>query len=338
MSGLRFIKDEKYGLIALPNIRIDDSLPKEVQLAHDLWVTRSLPLAIDSHWRQWIGSIQADLLEKANLFLIAKGPSRDPEIIDDENEKYRTRAYHLYWGLLLTDFFHVYDHSPLSLTGATRTSGVDVRSIGHMDDPKVIPGTPIPAVGLQRVHSAATLAGAFPSLMGTKKHRRFWNIIHGFYAGITSQSTEDRLHEFVRCVEGFIYPGIGKTEKQFKSRTELFIGPRHHDLTEKLYKLRSEVEHLHDPLSLVTGSSQREKVVALFQKSYEAEAMARYCIERFLSKQNLWPHFEDDSALQQFWQLPGSNRQQLWGAQLNMDQVSKAFKKNLVRLEHIGLP
>jgi len=82
MSNLIFEDGEKYAIIAFSNVRVDDSLSQEIQLSSEFWVTRSLPVNLDSHWRQWIGSIQADSLEKAGLLLISKGPSRDPELLD----------------------------------------------------------------------------------------------------------------------------------------------------------------------------------------------------------------------------------------------------------------
>ena len=56
----------------------------------------------------------------------------------------------------------------------------------------------------------------------------------------------DRLHQYCRRIDGLILPNAGETKRQFKSRTELFIGPRHHDLMGDIYDIRSAVEHLHE--------------------------------------------------------------------------------------------
>jgi hypothetical protein len=333
MSNLIFEDGEKYAIIALSNVKVDESLPQEVQLSSEFWVTRSLPVNLDSHWRQWIGSIQADKLEKARLLLISKGPSKAPEVLDDENQKYQCGTNDLYWGLLVTDFLKVYG---TLLTGAKLPSGLNVRSIGTMDTPEVIPGTRVAPIDLQRLEKAAAFAKSARLLSERKEHARFWKIIHGFYAGIMSHSAEDRLHQFTRCVEGFIYPDIGQTKRQFKSRTELFIGPQHHDLTGTLYDARSAVEHLHDPLKDISGSTKREKVVALFQKAFEAEVLARYCIARLLGNDALWSYFEDDSALENFWTLRQRDRQKLWGEKLQMKQVLSSFDTSLIRDENLG--
>jgi hypothetical protein len=39
----------------------------------------------------------------------------------------------------------------------------------------------------------------------------------------------DRIHQFSRCLEGLLATAPGQSKKQFKSRTELFVGPKHHE-------------------------------------------------------------------------------------------------------------
>jgi hypothetical protein len=89
MSNFRIEESEKYAIIALPNLRVANSLPPEVHLTPEFWIVRSLPVNLDSHWRQWIGSLQVDALKNASLFLISKGPSKAPDILDEENQKYQ---------------------------------------------------------------------------------------------------------------------------------------------------------------------------------------------------------------------------------------------------------
>jgi hypothetical protein len=52
--------------------------------------------------------------------------------------------------------------------------------------------------------------------------------------------------EYCRCIDGLILSEPGNGSKQFKSRTELFIGPHHHDMMGRMYAIRSDVEHLHE--------------------------------------------------------------------------------------------
>jgi hypothetical protein len=72
-----------------------------------------------------------------------------------------------------------------------------------------------------------------------------WRIFRALSVYVKARSETqllDRLHQYRRCIDGLILSELGSGTKQFKSRTELFIGPRHHDLMGELYDLRSDVE------------------------------------------------------------------------------------------------
>lgn len=108
-----------------------------------------------------------------------------------------------------------------------------------------------------------------------------------------------------------ILPRTGEAKRQFKSRTELFIGPRHHDLIGEIYEVRSAVEHLHENRYLETFD--RETRIDLLKKEAIAEHMARTALARIVGDSNLWPHFANTSALGQFWALGEPERRQIWG-------------------------
>ena len=145
-----------------------------------------------------------------------------------------------------------------------------------------------------------------------------------FYDGIKNDLVYNRLHQFVRCIEGFIYPEIGKTKKQFISRTELFLGPKHHELVGELFDIRSFVEYLHSLYKTISAPSDK-KHLKLVKRTFEAEAIARYCIQHFLLNRDLLTHFNDDESLDEFWGLPEDERQRIWGEQLNIDSISSQF-------------
>jgi len=111
----------------------------------------------------------------------------------------------------------------------------------------------------------------------------------------------------------------------------VFIGPKHHELMEQLYKIRSAVEHLHGPEKEVAGTTERERHLSVLKHVAEAEALARYCIQHLLLDRTLWPNFESDSALAMFWKLDPAAQSKKWGQPLRLDAVAEAFKPNLVR-------
>lgn len=76
-----------------------------------------------------------------------------------------------------------------------------------------------------------------------------WRLFRGLHIYTEARANGDileRLHQYSRCIDGLILPNAGETKRQFKSRTELFIGPRHHDMMGEIYDIRSAVEHLHE--------------------------------------------------------------------------------------------
>jgi hypothetical protein len=61
-------------------------------------------------------------------------------------------------------------------------------------------------------------------------HWRLFRILHLYLEAHTIEHNMDRLHQYCRCIDGLIVSKQGEARKQFNSRTELFIGPRHHDI------------------------------------------------------------------------------------------------------------
>ena len=121
----------------------------------------------------------------------------------------------------------------------------------------------------------------------------------------------DRLHQYCRCVDGLILSQPGSGLKQFKSRTELFIGPSEHDLMGQLYAIRSDIEHLNEHKYLeVFDRAQRLELV---QKEAIAEHIARNALAHIIATSSLWRHFGNTVELAPFWQLPPADRQKLWG-------------------------
>src|SRR5258708_23732136 len=133
-------------------------------------------------------------------------------------------------------------------------------------------------------------------MAATKKFLRFFHIVHVYCEARANRETLDQIHQFSRCLEGLIFPKPGDSTKKFKSRTELFIGPKHHDLMGELYEIRSAAEHMNDHLFVVP--SGREERIEFVRKSVIVEFIARTSITRVLSRPALCSHSATDVALQ----------------------------------------
>jgi len=108
----------------------------------------------------------------------------------------------------------------------------------------------------------------------------------------------ERIHQYTRCIDGFVTTGPGQGKKDFKSRTELFIGPGHQDL------MGRAVEHLHK----VATSTPYFKI-GLTKQEAVIEHIARTTLARILLNETLWQHFTNT----EFCAKPVAERQAIWG-------------------------
>ena len=326
--------NDKFSLICLNGMDISNDFPDMVDLPFGYFASTHLPAKPDSHWRESLGNFRADELENANLYLGCKMQSKTPEVLDNENEDLGQKVLCFYWAVHLTDFL-ITNSRPLSCTGCLVGPGLNVRSVGQMAYPQATDGTPLECARLDstRLLRSAELASKLYLIYDSEDFRRFKRIFSSFTRGINEKITQNRLHYFVRCIEGFIIPEIGEAKSKFKSRTELFIGPKYHDVMGELYDLRSLAEHLHDVLEYYKEGSKKQKLLKLYRRTFEAEALARYCISRLVSNAELWCYFKNEDSLKDFWKLDLVNSKTLWGEQVSLNEISSRFEEGHIHYD-----
>jgi len=151
----------------------------------------------------------------------------------------------------------------------------------------------------------------------------------------TERDALERLHQYSRCVEGLIGADPGRSKRQFKSRTELFIGPGHHTLMGEIYDLRSDVEHLHEDRHLL--NADRSKLLDLVEKEAIIENVARRVLATVLGNPPLWQHFANRDAIARFWMLGGSKQMALWGPEFNVNEPLTDFDPKYINDGQLGL-
>lgn len=108
-SGATWINDgEKYALVGL-SVNLEGQIPSG-NITPSLWILADTRFDIPIQWQEWLGSIRAQEVKGANLFLLSKLPSSTPAIFDDENKKLQQSVWNFYTGLLLASTFagHAY--------------------------------------------------------------------------------------------------------------------------------------------------------------------------------------------------------------------------------------
>jgi hypothetical protein len=311
-NSITWIEDgEKYGLVGL-KVKLEGHLPPG-KISPNLWVLADTKFNVRPSWREWLGSIRVEEVEDCNLFLLSKLPSETPGVLDAESNAVQQRAWTFYVGLLLASTFAP-AHRPVLLTGSRKGGEIDIRRQQDFDSP--IPGVirPYPSVVPDNIRTASHLGEnleilAMAPISGG--HWRLFRTLHIYTEARTAGEIVDRIHQYCRCIDGLILPAVGKTRQQFKSRTEIFIGPGHHELMGELYDVRSAVEHLHENRYLETFD--RSMRLDLVKKEAIVEHVARSALARVIGDDTLWSHFANTPALEKFWTLTSAERTKIWG-------------------------
>ena len=327
---------EKYALIGL-NVKIEGRIAKGAFPPH-FFLLADTKFNIPAHWRDWLGSIRADEVERCDLLLISKLPSSKPEILDDENQTLQQRVSNFYVGLMLASRF-ASAHRPVMLSGSRRDGEVGIRQQHDFDSPVSCLFRGYPAVVNADIQLAAQLGGQIEVLGTSPLKGGHWRLFRtlGIYRDTrTVQDILDRLHQYARCIDSLILPDTGKTKQQFKSRTELFIGPRHHELMGDIYDVRSAVEHLHENRYL--EGFDRNTRLDLVKKEAVVEHIARTALARIIGNPDLWPHFANTELLASFWKLAPNERQQIWGESIDPMVALAEFDPQYINNGVLGGP
>jgi hypothetical protein len=315
---------EKYALVALSQLPFDfRDLPDGMEVGTGLWIAPRLPFTLEQHWREWIGSVRTEHLMQAQLILVSKNPSTAPGNFDGENERLMRLVDRFYQGLQLASPLWV-TGDVVRLTGAKRAGVVDVRQMSNLTPPGSIHYGKIDPFGVEALRLAAVFAPILDGLL-PGKYLRLCRVLNAYFSGVAENDVRERLHQFCRCVEGLILAKAGQTTRQFKSRTELFIGPSHQDVMGSLYENRSAVEHMNDPV--VVASSDRGRYSAVLELALIAEAIARHCLSNILLKPDVLDQYVDEESLGEFWSHNETHRRSLWGPPLDFPQLLKQIRK-----------
>ena len=302
---------EKYALVGL-QVKLEGAPPPE-QIAPNLWVLTATTFDVPPEWREWLGSIRTDEVAGSNLFLVSKRKSTTPGVLDGESRSLQQCVQHFYVGLLLSAMFSP-SHEPVMLTGARQDGAIGVRQQTDLDLPAPQVFRPYPPVVAGDIQLAAERAQQLDAMRPDTAPVQLLRLLRTLNIYVKTRTIKeplDRIHQYCRCIDGLILPAIGKTKRQFKSRTELFIGPAHHDLMGAVYDIRSDVEHLHENRYLETFD--RDVRLDLVKKEAIVEYIARTALARIISQDALLPHFGNTAALEAFWALSPDERRKIWG-------------------------
>lgn len=322
----------KYALLALhvDHLILHPNIAEP--MADGFHASLELPFDVPKHWQEWLGSLRTQEVTNANLFLTLSRESDSPGSLDQENLALTKDLERFYFSLLMSVPYIGHPKATM-MTGARQGGRVDVRRLETIEAVYCPAGCDGNVLNGACISSALAVAEGIGELQGPGEHSRVWRATNAFYTGLKASQPGDRIHQLVRCVEGFVIPEIGKTRKQVISRARLFVSPHQDDLIGQLFDIRSSVEHLHGPLVAITESNLKAKNLVLARRAYEIESMARHCLATLFLRQQLWPSFRNEPSLSAFWSLEEAERRDLWGDPLDWDTVSSTFDSERVSIQ-----
>ncbi len=318
---------EKFAFVGL-NVKTEGLPPFEPFPPH-FWIFTEKTFKVPSHWREWIGSIRADEIRGCNLFLLSKLAASKPEVLDSESQELFRRASHFYSGLLLASPFSP-GHKPIMLTGYRHEEGIEIRQQQDFERPVQGLVRFYPAVSSADIQLAARLAENIELLTAVALSDR-WRLSQAISIYLRARSNNDileRIHQYCRCIEGFILPDKGDTTKRFKSRTEIFIGPHLHDMMGNIYEIRCDVEHLHE--DKYRQVYHRETMLDIVRKEAVIEYIVRTALARILGDKGLWTHFGNTSGLAKYWVMEKAAQMALWGQPVNPLAALDGFEEKYI--------
>lgn len=310
--------NHKFACIALRGANVDPEAG-DVDLRNGVWILRRAPITVDETWRKWLGTIKAAALGESNLVILATAPAANPFILDGENQALERRCLNVLIGLGLYGLWS--DGPGIILNGCQldqqTSEPTQVRQVHDSAWYRRLEHTIPPTLAKGALVAAGSIAEHVNEVLqqkGTRLHKG----LSAAHKGLEGRCGDERLHQFVRSLEAIMKPDIGRTERQFIHRNQLFMGRSNQNSTiaRQLYRLRSCVEHMNDyTTELVDSATTKEAAEQLAQRrSLQAGLLATHVYRHILGTPALFALFSDETRIQAFWAMPDHEQDKVWGA------------------------
>lgn len=311
----------KFACVAFEDVAIDHSLSKPLSLGEGLWTLPEHPFDLNHRWRESIGKISADQIDRCNFFLLVVKASTRPEILDDENENLRKQLNRLVYGLLLQGIPKHGDG--FVLTGARVSEETRIREFSKMQD--YFDSNPPDRVKFSEstCRMAKSYAEGFRDIENSIDYKRVRRGMDTLICGIREESLQERIHNYVRSLEALVMPKIGKSQNQFIHRCQTFAlaSPQARNIIEDCYRIRSAVEHMNpfeDALSKYPSDGQQ---LVAFQRLRQIEQLAFSVYMKLTTSKSHALLFETDTSIDAFWSRKDDERRAEWSSPIDITVI-----------------
>jgi hypothetical protein len=316
---VQILPGEKFGALALLRAS-KGNVGAPLNLGGGLWVLNTPPVDVGTMWREWIGTVHADRVARADLWFFAKRPSMTPEVLDQENEDLKDEVWHLFLGLLFLGT-PAYDGGYI-LTGAHTDGYSRIRQYAEICQYRFSWESRPLTVGQQEIHTGVQVKQGIRAAYGSPDHTQVKRGIRVFLDGQKEDAGMPRLHQFVRAVEAVVKPRPPGIKAKMVSRCRTFTGgtAAADQVVGECYELRSKEEHLLDWQDALLNYAPALRKAIMFRRVRQSEALARHVYFRVLTSQVHFQHFAD-AGIDAFWRRPEPQRAAQWGAPLDIVAV-----------------
>lgn len=312
----------QFAAITIDPLSISSDLTDSVDLGNGRYIFINPSFEIEEFWQRQLGEMKAKRIAENSLLLLTVVASAysDGSVDRELVRSARSVLYSLFLqGVYFSD-------GGIVLCGSNSTGRINIRSVQDLN-PFVWPRESVTALLDDAViDRARIIAGGLESIyIAENSYRRLKRGFHSYLDGITGKHEETRMRHFVRSIEAFIRPAIGKTRSHFVHRGQLFVGYSNEmsKLLGDLYDLRSCPEHMNDIRDLYAGLSDLEIEKRTAMGSFQSEVIANYIYRQAYENAEVLKNFVSDTSIQAFWEKPSKEQRDTWGKPLNVSDAVK---------------
>jgi hypothetical protein len=310
----------KFATINLAEPPVGDDVSDPTLLANELSVHRAPLFTLGSSFERGIGERAADDFSSSSLVLMASCASSAPTFRDEEWLRLDRRVFMLYYAILMNGVPNA--RAATVASGGTSDEEVIVLHVSVVAKSYRPAGVVPPTVSAAILQKASGVVDGLVTAYGGTDYMRVRRGVGALVDAWRQGGTLDRLHGFVRALDGLMALPQGSSRKEFIKRLAVFaLGTNISQDADILYRLRSFDEHLSDwPKELpVVPIADRPAFVANY--AFYAEAVASFAFRTILGTSALLSLFRTDTDVQNFW----AGASAVWTSRLHMDSELTRF-------------
>jgi hypothetical protein len=278
------------------------------------------PIPTPDILNNWFGSLRVDQFQRSNLFIVVSEPSVSPGVLDDQTIRLETRAKEVFLGVLLQGAPFGF-RSGVMLSGDRRGSVFDVRQVTNVEPIYPVAGAKAFRLSEAKIPEAGRIAVILRDRVMAGGFRRLRGGFASWHAAVLEKFPGERLHEFVRSLDGVMILKRREGERMFRRLGQILIGRSNanEQLLSEMYRLRNATSHLNDfERELGDYPAEGRNVTALL-RAFQAEILATEVYRRILSNDELLEKMKDDDSIEGFWDLDEPELRRLWGDPIDLE-------------------